>query len=173
MSHPSRRRAALRTLKHDIKLELDVECQRIAEDTIRRRFPAHAILGEEDAAASKTPPPPSMFQWIIDPIDGTVNFSHGLPWWCCSIAVRHGGQVLAGAVYAPQIGELYTATDESPARLNGSPLRVSACSRRCPPGSRRRAFLDRRPSTCARWRPDAPMAILSPESTSGMWPPPG
>ncbi len=63
--------------------------------------------------------------WVIDPIDGTVNFSHGLPRWCCSIGVLQGGRPVAGAVYAPALGVLYAATNESDATCNGEPIRVS------------------------------------------------
>ena len=120
-----RRGEAHQRLAHDVKLALDVECQGIAEAIIRKRAPAQAILGEESPGEagcvdSGTP------LWIIDPIDGTVNFSHGLPFWCCSIAVRLGARALAGTVYAPDLNELYTATADGPALCNGAPLRVSS-----------------------------------------------
>ena len=110
---------------HDVKLSLDSECQQIAIEHILARFPDHGILAEEsaDTATSATPPPG--FEWIIDPIDGTVNFSHGLPFWCCSIAVRLAGRSVAGAVHAADFNELYTATQSSPALCNGAPLHVS------------------------------------------------
>ena len=109
---------------HDVKLKLDKECQEIAEQTILAHFPTHAILGEEtaeDSTAGSVPP----YLWIIDPIDGTVNFSHGLPFWCCSVAVRHHAQTMAGAVYAPALGELYTAAIGLPAECNQKPIRIS------------------------------------------------
>lgn len=113
---------------HDVKLKLDMECQAIAEQTILSQFPSHTILGEETADDS-APAPSSPYLWIIDPIDGTVNFSHGLPFWCCSVAVRHHGKTLAGAVFAPALGELYTAAAGSPAECNGRRLRVSSVPR--------------------------------------------
>ena len=70
---------------HDVKLILDIECQKIAEKTILDYFPDHTIIGEEgnlDGAESN-------YEWIIDPIDGTVNYSHQFPHWCCSIAVQY------------------------------------------------------------------------------------
>ncbi|MBN2164028.1 MAG: inositol monophosphatase [Pontiellaceae bacterium] len=106
---------------HDIKLVLDVECQKVAEKIISEAFSGHSILGEENAYSAGD----DTYEWIIDPIDGTLNFSRGFPYWCCSIAVRRNGQVLAGCVYAPEFGALYTATIESPARLNGEPIQVS------------------------------------------------
>lgn len=124
LANVHRRTEVLQAFKHDVKLNLDVECQRKAAGAILERFPDHAILGEEDTGDQ--PAAASDYEWIIDPIDGTVNFSHGFPFWCCSIAVRRGGTVLAGAVHAPAIRETYTATLDGPALCNGQPLAVSA-----------------------------------------------
>ena len=112
---------------HDVKLKLDLECQAIAEDIVRTAFPDHAILAEESADKGQPAHNPrnSPYTWIIDPIDGTVNFTHGLPWWCCSIAVNYQGITLAGAVYAPATNELFTATRGGPACCNGKPLAVT------------------------------------------------
>lgn len=132
----SRRHETLKTFDHDVKLVLDVECQRVVEQLLRERHPGDRILGEEDeteldgrriGAERDAGPPPdeNALQWIVDPIDGTVNFTHGLPVWCCSVAVRRGARVLAGAVYAPMLDALYTATADGPAALNGEPIRVS------------------------------------------------
>lgn len=116
-----RRGEIVRAFAHDIKLKLDLECQRIAEKAIRRRFPQHAILGEENEKA----PPKADMLWIIDPIDGTVNYFHGLPLWCCSVAVQQQGQTLAGAVFAPVLNACYAARRGRPATLNAKPIRVS------------------------------------------------
>ncbi len=112
---------------HDVKLVLDQECQRVAERVIRSRYPDHHILAEEDTGTRDSGL--SEFQWIVDPIDGTVNFHHGLLYWTTSVAVRRHGIVIAGAVYAPALGELYEACIGSPARLNGKAIRVSATKR--------------------------------------------
>ena len=123
------------SLPYDVKLQLDLECQARVGDIIRERFPKHAILGEEDASAvaalsghggphSETAA--GMPQWIVDPIDGTVNFFHGLPFWCCSVAVQIAGRSVAGVVYAPEIDEIYTATAEGDALLNGARIHVSS-----------------------------------------------
>jgi myo-inositol-1(or 4)-monophosphatase len=121
MNNLDRRQAVHKSFKHDIKLELDRECQTIAEDVIRSTFPGHAILGEEGVLGGEKGQP----EWIIDPIDGTVNFFHGLPLWCCSVAVREKGRVLAGAVYAPRLEELYTASFDGPAQLNHANIEPS------------------------------------------------
>lgn len=116
-----RRREITRVVRNDVKLALDVECQRVAESVIHGAFPDHAILGEE----GERPRAEAAYEWIVDPIDGTLNFSHGLPVWCCSVAVRRGSEVVAGAVYAPDLGDLYTATLNGPALRNGEPIHVS------------------------------------------------
>lgn len=118
-----RRHDANTVARHDVKHKLDVECEAIASSVIREAFPAHAILGEESATGDETPP--DGVQWVIDPIDGTVNFFHGLPNWCCSIAARIGGRSVAGAVFAPELGLCFTATADGPAMCNGRELHVS------------------------------------------------
>jgi myo-inositol-1(or 4)-monophosphatase len=125
-----RRSETIMVAAHDVKLRLDVECQDIAERTVKSFFPDHAILAEESANLEHPAEAPSgsPYLWIIDPIDGTVNFSHGLPLWCCSVAVKARGTVLAGAVFAPALNELYTAARGLPACCNGTPLRVSRTS---------------------------------------------
>ncbi len=118
-----RREETLATYDHDIKLVMDRECQTIAEQVVHAHFPDHAILGEEGAIETTHD-----FEWIIDPIDGTANYTRGLPTWCCSIAVRRSGRVLAGCVYVPVLGETFTATADGPALLNGKPIHVSGVS---------------------------------------------
>jgi myo-inositol-1(or 4)-monophosphatase len=122
LRHWGRRHEVVGRGAHDVKLRLDLECQALAERLLRRRFPGHAFLGEEGTPLAAAE---GMVEWVVDPIDGTVNFSHGLPFWCCSVAARSGDEVLAGAVYAPALDELYTAAVGAPARRNGRALRVS------------------------------------------------
>lgn len=114
-------RETLSRSAHDVKLRLDVECQQAAEAVIRSRFPGHAILGEEGASGGFG----GGVEWIVDPLDGTVNFFHGLPLWANSVAVRQGEEVLAGAVFVPDLDECYTATLDGPAECNGRAIRVS------------------------------------------------
>jgi myo-inositol-1(or 4)-monophosphatase len=120
-----RRGEALSSTRHDVKLRLDVECQEKAFEVIRSAFPRHDVLGEEGGAADGSAGGGG-HEWVVDPIDGTVNFSHGLPLWCCSVAVRLGERPLAGAVYAPALREEYSASADGPAVCNDAPLRVSA-----------------------------------------------
>lgn len=113
-------------LRTDVKHKLDVEAQETATAVILSAFPDHAILGEETCDA---PLPESDYIWIIDPIDGTINFFHGLPWWCCSVAVRFKGEPVAGAVFIPEMGQMYEATSDGPALCNGTPIHVSSTAR--------------------------------------------
>jgi len=125
LKHNHRRRVIAQTFAHDVKLKLDRECQDVAERVIRKCFPRAVILGEENTV----PPAAAEVRWIIDPIDGTVNYFHGLPLWCCSVAVQVRGRTAAGAVYAPMLEECYTAHREGRATCNGKPLAVSATRR--------------------------------------------
>lgn len=121
VAHESRRMEAIKRTEHDVKLVLDHECQAIAQGVILGAFPSHHFMGEEGGEAGDGSQP----QWIVDPIDGTVNFSHGLPYWCHSVAVQVGGKTVAGAVYAPVLGKLYTASADTPACCNELPIHVS------------------------------------------------
>jgi myo-inositol-1(or 4)-monophosphatase len=125
LKHNHRRGIVAQTFAHDVKLKLDRECQDVAERVIRKCFPRAVILGEENTV----PPAAADVLWIIDPIDGTVNYFHGLPLWCCSVAVQIRGRMAAGAVYAPVLDECYTAHRERQATCNGKPLAVSATRR--------------------------------------------
>lgn len=123
LQHSARRREVVQHFAHDVKLQLDRECQQKAEEAILRRFPRHAILGEEGGRAGRDADAPV---WIIDPIDGTVNFFHGLPLWCSAVAVRVAGQVRAGVVFIPALDEWYQASACEPATCNGHAISVSA-----------------------------------------------
>lgn len=119
--------------QHDIKLELDVRCQKVIERTLRRAFPTIPILGEEGVLGD----PEAAVRWVVDPIDGTVNFTYGIPHACVSIALQVRRPVPAGAVgpgefltvvgvvYDPFTDELWTAIRGGPAKLNGKPIRAS------------------------------------------------
>lgn len=120
LNQAHRRAEAHSTADHDIKLALDVELQTIAADVIHGHFPDHDILGEEESRAR-----PGSYRWIVDPIDGTVNFAHGFDLWCVSIGVEWNGKTQTGAVFAPARDELFTATLDGPALLNGKVIRVS------------------------------------------------
>lgn len=108
-------------LTHDIKLALDVKSQDLIEKRILETFPGHAIYGEEGVAGNQD----SDTEWIVDPIDGTVNFFFGIPHFCVSIAMRQGGELKIGAIYDPMLDEMFAVDFEGPARRNGRPVRPS------------------------------------------------
>ncbi len=110
---------------HDIKLALDVAAQEMIFDEITAAHPGHALLGEEGIGG----PAGSEFQWIVDPLDGTVNYFYGIPHWCVSVALRRGQEVIAGAIFDPNVDELFAWEEGGgPPRCNGRPLQVSARS---------------------------------------------
>ncbi len=121
--------------QHDIKLELDVRSQKLIEKRLRRAFPDAAVLGEEGTVGD----PQSDYRWVVDPIDGTVNFAYQIPHSCVSIALQgktggpmayeDGFESLVGVVYDPFCDELWTAIRGGPARLNGRLARVSPRTR--------------------------------------------
>jgi myo-inositol-1(or 4)-monophosphatase len=106
---------------HDIKLELDVRTQQLITDRLLAAFPDHAIFGEEGIAGNQAGP----FQWIVDPIDGTVNFFYGLPHFCISIALRTGTGILLGVIYDPMRDELWQVEKGGAPLMNGRPVAVS------------------------------------------------
>ncbi len=106
---------------HDIKLALDVETQELITRLLLEQFPDHAIFGEEGIGGNQDSP----FQWIVDPIDGTVNYFYSIPHFCTSIAVRRDGKILAGVIYDPMRDELFATAQGEPATMNGQPMAVS------------------------------------------------
>lgn len=106
---------------HDIKLDLDVRAQELITQMLLERFPDHAIYGEEGIAGNQA----GDFQWIVDPIDGTVNFFHGIPHYCVSIALRERGEIVLGVIYDPSRDELWQVAKDGTPTLNGRPIAVS------------------------------------------------
>lgn len=125
------------TTQHDIKLELDVRSQKLIENSLRTHFPEVALLGEEGIVGDEN----AEFRWVVDPIDGTVNFAYTIPHACVSIALQRrsarqgasvyedGYETAVGVVYDPFCDELWTAVVGGPARLNGAVVRASKRSR--------------------------------------------
>jgi myo-inositol-1(or 4)-monophosphatase len=109
----------------DIVTATDFEAQGFIERRIRRTFPAHGILGEEslDVAAA------AEWRWVVDPLDGTKNFAHGIPTFCVSLAVERRGETVVGAVYDPMHDELFLAVRGVGAWCNGHAIRVSGVRR--------------------------------------------
>lgn len=112
----------------DLVSEADLASERLIRERLAVARPDDAFLGEEGGGEDGS----SGLTWVVDPLDGTVNFLFGVPQWCVSVAVRHEqgersepGE-LAGAVFDPCRDELFAATREGPALLNGQPLRAPA-----------------------------------------------
>jgi myo-inositol-1(or 4)-monophosphatase len=101
--------------QYDIKLELDVRSQQLIEGILLTAFPDHALYGEEGLAGNQESP----FQWIVDPIDGTVNYFFAIPHFCVSIALRCEGETIVGVIYDPMMDELFLAQKGHKPTLNG------------------------------------------------------
>jgi myo-inositol-1(or 4)-monophosphatase len=100
----------------DLVSEADLASERAIKQLLAERRPQDGFVGEEGGSEDGT----SGLEWVVDPLDGTVNFLFGIPQWCVSVAVRdRAGSTLAGAVYDPNRGELFTATRDGKAWLSG------------------------------------------------------
>lgn len=106
----------------DLVTEVDLAVERMFRDLIASRYPDHQVLAEEMGGGALVPPGPC---WVFDPIDGTTNFTHGLPIFCASVALEIGGAGQVAAIFDPTRKELFTAERGRGAFLNGERLRVS------------------------------------------------
>lgn len=109
----------------DIVTDADRAAEKLIVDGLRSHFPDSTIVGEEGGTHRGV----SSEVWYVDPLDGTTNFAHGYPIFCVSIGYERDGELVAGVVYAPALGELYAAEKGAGARLNDKPLRTSAIGR--------------------------------------------
>ena len=107
----------------DLVTEADRASERLITDAIRSRFPDHEVLGEESGRSGTA----SGWLWLVDPLDGTLNFSRGLHTWGVSVALARDNDVLYGAFYDPVHDELFYAERGRGATLNGHRLRTSQC----------------------------------------------
>lgn len=110
----------------DLVTQLDRASERRIHQTLHRAFPAFGFLGEERI---RHPGRSSPYAWIVDPIDGTTNFIHGVPCFAVSIGLAHAGRPIVGVTYDPLRRELFTAVTGRGAFLNGQHLRVSPVTR--------------------------------------------
>lgn len=111
---------------HDIKLEIDELSQQLIARIILADYPDHCILGEESSAGN----PNADVRWVVDPLDGTVNYFYGIPHYAVSIAAqeRRGNdqwETVTGVVLAPELDELFATEKGKPAMLHGRPIHVS------------------------------------------------
>jgi myo-inositol-1(or 4)-monophosphatase len=105
----------------DLVTDADLASETEIIATIRAAYPDHAIVAEERGARSGS----GEWRWLVDPLDGTVNYAHQVPFFAVSIACVQGDEVRLGVVLNPLSGELFTARAGGGARLNGQPIRVS------------------------------------------------
>lgn len=106
--------------------EYDHESERVIVDRILKNFSSHSILAEENYSGKSRGT--DEIRWVIDPLDGTVNFTHGIPYVCVSIGVEIAGKVIAGVIYNPILDELYHAVAGQGAYLNKKRIHVSKVS---------------------------------------------
>ena len=109
----------------DLVTEIDRASELRIYRSIHRTFPTHGFYGEEHDHLRRQAP----YRWIVDPLDGTNNFVHGLPFFGVSIALEHNGVMLVGVIYDPMRRELFVAQKGSGASLNGRRIRVSQTRR--------------------------------------------
>lgn len=107
--------------KIDLVTSVDLKSEKLVVSRIKSAYPSHSILGEENARIEKNSP----FRWVIDPLDGTINFAHGYPAFCVSIGLQYNNASVVGVVYDPMRDELFSAILDSGARLNGKKIKIA------------------------------------------------
>jgi myo-inositol-1(or 4)-monophosphatase len=114
--HGFEREVASKSTPTDLVSEADVSSQRAIRELVRERRPDDGFVGEEEGESETGS---SGLSWVVDPLDGTVNFLFAIPQWSVSVAVRDAAGTIAGAVFDPNRDELFCATREGPARIDG------------------------------------------------------
>jgi len=107
--------------QHDIKLELDRRIQEQIRREIIAAYPEHGFIGEEGGAVAN----PGQHEWVVDPIDGTVNLFYGIPHYAVSVACRFDGRSLAGAIYDPNRDEMFSTHAGGGSTCNGKKIQVA------------------------------------------------
>ena len=117
--------SATKTTPTDVVTESDTAAEELIRERLLAARPGDGLVGEEGASVSGG----SGVEWVVDPIDGTVNYLYGIPQYAVSIAAAVEGRVVAGVVHNPAGAETWTATRGGGAALNGRPVRESGCDR--------------------------------------------
>jgi myo-inositol-1(or 4)-monophosphatase len=118
---PSTRQVSFKGTPTNLVTEMDARAEKVVVDALLTAFPDDGILAEEGSARAGQ----SGRRWIIDPLDGTTNYAHGVPFFSVGVALEEEGRVVLGVVYEPNRDELYIGEREGGAWLNGAPLAVS------------------------------------------------
>ncbi|HET7695525.1 MAG TPA: inositol monophosphatase family protein [Vicinamibacterales bacterium] len=111
----------------DLVTQVDREVEQMFRALIAERFPDHVVLAEEFELRGDRHTQ-AEYCWVFDPVDGTTNYAHGLPIFCCACSLERHGQPIVAAIYDPNRRELFTAERGRGAWLNGAPMRVSAAA---------------------------------------------
>jgi len=106
----------------DLVTEADSASQRRIAEILAASFPDHTLMAEEDGVVPDLANP---WRWVVDPLDGTMNFAHGFPFWCVSIGLEHRGELAVGVIHDPLSGRIFTAARGQGAEVDGRPLGVS------------------------------------------------
>lgn len=114
-----------KSTKTDVVTAADRAAERLVRSRLAQMRPGESVLGEEEGGSA----PAEGLCWVVDPIDGTVNYLYGFPWYSVSIAAQLDGVSVAGAVVEPVSGRLWTAARGFGAQLDGVPLRASSATR--------------------------------------------
>jgi myo-inositol-1(or 4)-monophosphatase len=122
--HGEEREVSSKSTPTDLVSEADLASERAIKELLAQRRPEDGFVGEEGGSEQGT----SGLSWVVDPLDGTVNFLFGIPQWSVSVAVRDGEGTVAGAVYDPNRDELFAATREGRPTLNGQAIAASGRS---------------------------------------------
>ncbi len=110
-----------KTSETNLVTEIDKASEKLITEFIKKKYPSHGIIAEEGGETKNT----SEFIWVVDPLDGTTNFAHGLPIFSVSIGVQKGGETVAGVVYDVMRDVVYSAELGGKAFANGKEIRVS------------------------------------------------
>lgn len=111
--------------RRDVVTDVDVRSEELVISEVQRRFPGDGILAEESGSHAGSGAGTNGRIWVIDPLDGTVNYANGIPFYCVSIGLVADGQPVVGVVLDPARDDLYAATADGPAALNGELARAS------------------------------------------------
>src|SRR5437763_4987123 len=106
---------------HDVKLEIDIQTQELITELLLKEFPGHALYGEEGLVGDQS----VEHQWVVDPLDGTVNYFYGIPHFCVSIALRLRSEIMVGVIYDPIREEMWAGQKGEAPKLNDCPFHVS------------------------------------------------
>jgi myo-inositol-1(or 4)-monophosphatase len=110
----------------DLVTEADLASQKRVASILAEAAPDHTLMAEEEGALLDCDRP---YRWIVDPLDGTINYAHGVPLWCVSVGLEYHGEIMVGAIYEPLRETMFSAARGQGAAVNGRPLRVSQTDR--------------------------------------------